>query len=810
MSEIKLTNLPVTGMTCANCATAVERNINKVNGVNLANVNLSSERASVKYDTSLTDIAEIVKRIERSGYGVAMGEAELLVKQLSDDRDGKRLETALIGLDGVVSVNVNWVAGKTIVKYIPTALSQIDIRNKISEVGFEALIVGDQFEDTEGIARRQEIKKQKNLLLVGLLFTVPLFVLSMARDFGLVGSWAHQSWVNWLMLLLATPVQFYVGRQYYSGAYQSLRNGAANMDVLVALGSTAAYLYSLPILFGWIPGHVYFETSAMIITLIKAGKFLEVNAKGKTSEAIKKLLKLSPKNALVIRNGKETIIAVEDVQVGDIVIVKPGEKIPIDGVVVDGYSTVDESMLTGESLPVEKSIGDEVVGATLNKQGILKFEATKIGKETVLSQIIRLVEEAQGSKAPIQRIADQVSAVFVPAVVFIAILTYLVWQFAVPSSAGTINSQFARAMLNAVAVLLIACPCAMGLATPTAVMVGTGRGAQSGILFKSGEALESAGKISTIVLDKTGTITKGEPALTDIRMAPSNQGTYSEDKLIAITASLEKMSEHPLGAAVVEEANKRNLRLSEPVKFQAVVGKGVKAELEDKTVLVGSTTLMDDENVDWLESDSIIDAFRQEGKTAILVSIDGVLQAVLGISDTVKDNAKLVVDELKDLGLEVIMITGDNQQAAQSIGSKVGISKIRSEVLPGGKSSEIEKMQSNGAVVAMVGDGINDAPALAQADVGISLGTGTDVAIAAAPITLISGDLLGVSNAIKLSRLTLQTIKQNLFWAFIYNIILIPVAAFGFLNPILAAGAMAVSDVFVIGNSLRLNKKKLA
>jgi Cu+-exporting ATPase len=582
------------------------------------------------------------------------------------------------------------------------------------------------------------------------------------------------------------------------------------MDVLVALGSTAAYLYSLPILFGWIPGHVYFETSAMIITLIKAGKFLEVNAKGKTSEAIKKLLKLSPKNALVIRNGKETKIAVGDVKVGDIVLVKPGEKIPIDGVVVDGYSTVDESMLTGESLPVEKSIGDEVVGATLNKQGILKFEATKIGKETALSQIIRLVEEAQGSKAPIQRIADQVSAVFVPAVVFIAFLTYLVWQFAVPSSAGTINSQFARAMLNAVAVLLIACPCAMGLATPTAVMVGTGRGAQSGILFKSGESLESAGKISTIVLDKTGTITKGEPALTDIRMVHSNQGIYSEDKILAITASLEKMSEHPLGAAVVVEANKRNLKLSEPVKFQAVVGKGVKAELDDQTVIVGSTTLMDDENVGWLESDNIINAFRQQGKTSILVSINGVLQAVLGISDTVKDNAKLVVDELKDLGLEVIMITGDNQQAAQAIGSKVGISKIRSEVLPGGKSSEIEKMQSNGAVVAMVGDGINDAPALAQADVGISLGTGTDVAIAAAPITLISGDLRGVSNAIKLSRLTLKTIKQNLFWAFIYNIILIPVAAFGFLNPILAAGAMAVSDVFVIGNSLRLNRKKLA
>jgi len=809
MSDIKLTSLPITGMDCANCATAVERNIKKLPGVNIANVNLTTERAAVEYDTDITKITEIVTKIEKAGYGIAVGEADLLVKNISDDRDGNRLEQVLNELEGVISVNTNWVTGKTKVQYIPTILSQIDIRKQIKKVGFEALILGDQFEDTEGLARAKETKEQKHLLFIGLLFTVPLFVLSMSRDFGLLGNWAHQTWVNWVMLILATPVQFYVGKQYYRGAVQSLRNGAANMDVLVALGSTAAYLYSLPVLLGWISGHVYFETSAMIITLIKTGKYLESRAKGKTSQAIKKLMKLSPDKALVIRDREEINIPVEEVQVGDIVLVKPGEKIPVDGVVIDGFSAVDESMLTGESLPVEKTIGDEVVGATLNKHGALKFEATKIGKHTVLSQIIKLVEEAQGSKAPIQRIADRVSAIFVPAVVFIALITYLIWQFAVTSAPGPESSQFARAMLNAVAVLLIACPCAMGLATPTAVMVSSGRGASSGILYKSGEALERAGNITTVVLDKTGTITKGQPSLTDIHLIQTSSGNYSEDWILKMAASVENRSEHPLGNAVVTRAKERNLTLSEPVKFQTIVGKGVIAEVDEQLVIVGSTALMNDNNIDWQNTEKSINLLREDGKTAILTAINGELQAVMGISDTIKENARKAVEDLMDLGLEVIMITGDNRQAAQAIASQVGINQIRSEVMPGEKSSAIESMQEDGAVVAMVGDGINDAPALAQADVGISLGTGTDVAIAAAPITLISGDLRGVGSAIKLSRVTLQTIKQNLFWAFFYNIILIPVAAVGFLNPILAAGAMAVSDVFVIGNSLRLNRKKL-
>ena len=800
MSEIKLTSLPVTGMDCANCAAAVERNLSKIPGVNKANVNLTTERASVEFDTAVTKITDLVKKIERSGYGVAAGEAEFLVNHISDDRDGRQLEQILENFDGIIKASVNWVAGKIKVNYIPTITNQRDIRKLVSEAGFEAVILGDQFED---------IQQQKRLLLVGLSFTIPLFFLSMGRDFGLLGNWSHQPWVNWLMLILATPVQFYVGKQYYSGAIKSIKNKAANMDVLVALGSTAAYMYSIPVLLGWVSGHVYFETSAMIITLIKTGKYLEVRARGKTSEAIKKLMKLSPENALVIRDDEEYYIPVEDVQVGEIVLVKPGEKIPVDGVVIDGFSAVDESMLTGESLPVEKSIGDEVVGATLNKQGVLKFEATKIGRETVLSQIIRLVEDAQGSKAPIQRIADRVSSIFVPAVVFTAIGTFLVWQFLIPAPAVQETSQFARAMLNAVAVLLIACPCAMGLATPTAVMVGSGRGAASGILFKSGDALERAGKINTVVLDKTGTITKGEPSLTDIRIFAPDPETKKEDSILRIAASIEQRSEHPLGAAVVSEAKKRNLEFSEPVKFQSIIGKGVKANLDNHQVLIGNTALMDEENVKWSDAEETITNLRQEGKTAILIAEDGILQAVFGIADTVKENAGQAISELKKLGLDVIMITGDNQQAARAIASQVGINKIRYEVLPGEKSSEIASMQKDGAVVAMVGDGINDAPALAQADVGISLGTGTDVAIAAAPITLISGNLIGVSKAIKLSRVTLLTIKQNLFWAFVYNVILIPVAAAGFLNPIIAAGAMAVSDVFVIGNSLRLNRKQL-
>lgn len=806
--ELKLT-LPITGMDCANCAAAVERNIKKVPGIEDVNVNFSTEKATFNFQKNVGAIDEVIARIQKAGYGVAIGEIEILVEGLNTDQDSLVLEKVLREQPGITQVMINWIAGKVKVKYIPTLTSWDDLRRIISRAGFSAEVISDGDQDVEEQARLKEFSKHKRELFLGLAFTIPLFALSMARDFGVIGAWSHQAWVNWLMWALATPVQFIVGRRYYSGAINSLRNKSANMDVLVALGSTAAYLYSIPILLGFVTGHVYFETSAMIITLIKTGKFLEMRAKGKTGQAIKKLLKLSPEKATVVRNSQEIEVDAAEVELDDTVIVKPGKKIPVDGILISGSSAVDESMLTGESLPVQKETGDPVYGGTINLQGAFMFRAEKIGKDTALAQIIKLVEEAQGSKAPIQRIADRVSAIFVPAVVFTAVVTFLIWMFLVPPVTGTENSQFARAMLNAVAVLLIACPCAMGLATPTAVMVGSGRGAKQGILFRSGEALERAGSISSVVLDKTGTVTHGEPVVTDIFLLENGSPDQTEDNLLYYAGSVEQRSEHPLGSSIVNEALKRGIQLSEPENFQAVSGKGVFAAVDTIEIAVGNTRFMSEIGIDWKKSIDELARMRQEGKTVILVAINGVLAGLIAVADTVKENAFEVVQELKKMGMKVYMITGDNRQVAEAIGKQVGIENVLSEVLPGEKAVEIQKLQRENEIVAMVGDGINDAPALAQADVGISMGTGTDIAIASAPITLIRGNLQGISRGIKLSKKTLLTIKQNLFWAFFYNIILIPIAAAGFLNPILAAGAMAISDVFVIGNSLRLNNKDL-
>ena len=806
MSEQHQVTFPILGMTCANCVAAVERGLSRVDGVDAAVVNLSSERASVSYDPRKTGIPALVEQIRQTGYEVALGEASLGVIGLSDPSDGARLEKALNQVEGVLFSQANLANERLVARYVPTIISQAEIRQAVVRAGFRLAEERTLTEDPEAAARQKETAHQKRLLIIALIFTVPLFVLSMSRDFGLLPmELAHAPWMDWLFFALATPVQFYVGASYYANGYKSLRNKSANMDVLVAMGTSAAYFYSIFVLFGVVPGHGYFETSAVIITLVRLGKFLEARAKGGASEAIRKLLFLQPKKATVIREGMETEIPADQVLIGDIIVVRPGEKIPVDGVVREGSSSVDESMLTGESLPVEKNAGAPIYGATLNKNGRLVFEATKIGRDTVLSQIIQLVENAQASKAPIQKLADKISAVFVPIVIAIAALTFLIWYFLVPLPVGSEVSLLARALINMVAVLVIACPCAMGLATPTAVMAGTGRGAELGILVKTSESLEIAGQIDTIILDKTGTLTRGQPAVTEI--VPLAEG-WTEEQVLALAASVEAGSEHPLGEAITAAAKTRALNLQTVDRFRSSSGKGVSAELDGKKVSIGSRRYLESLQVDTSSAEAAIAALEMQARTVVVLAADGELLGAFGIMDTLKENSVSAVAELHRLGLKVAMLTGDNTRTAQAVASQAGIDDVFADLLPKDKSGQVQSLQAAGHKVAMVGDGINDAPALAQADVGIAIGTGTDVAIAAAPIVSISGDLQAVPMAVRLSRKTLKTIKQNLFWAFFYNVILIPAAAAGFLNPMLAAGAMSFSSIFVITNSLRLRRFK--
>ncbi len=808
-------HLPVTGMTCANCAVNIERALGKIQGIHKAQVNFAAEQAAVSFDPGAASVGKLIDTIKDAGYGVATTTVDIPVTGMSCVNCAMNIEGALKRkVPGLVEVSVNFASEKASVEFVPSLTSVNDIIKAIESAGYGAVHPADieETEDAELAARNAEIKDQTRKLIVGLLFTLPLFALSMGRDFSVWGEWSHEFWMNWVFLALATPVQFYTGWDYYTGGYKSLKNKSANMDVLVAMGSSVAYIYSLGvILFPVLGRHVYFETSAVIITLIKVGKLLEARTKGRTGSAIRKLMGLRPKTATIMEEGIEKAVPISEVAMGDVVLVRPGESIPVDGVIREGSSAVDESMLTGEPIPVDKRTGDEVAGGTINQEGLLKFEATRVGKDTVLARIIRMVQDAQGSKAPIQALADRVAAVFVPGVIAIAAVTFVIWWLTV--------GDFVPAMIRFVAVLVIACPCALGLAMPTAIMAGTGLGAERGMLFKNSEALEVASRLHTIVLDKTGTITEGKPQVVDVVSLTGSDQTESD--LLKLAASVERGSEHPLGRAIVAEARKRDIPLVEPKEFQATGGAGVEARVDGKDVILGKPAWFDPADVDLSEHEARMRQLQEEGKTVIVLIADKKPAGLIALADTVKPESKTAVGEIHRMGLDVVMLTGDNPETAQAIAREVNIEEIAAEVRPEDKSQKIKEIQARGEKVAMVGDGINDAPSLAQADVGMAIGTGTDVAIETGDVILASGDLRGVPRAVRLSRITMRTVKQNLFWAFFYNAALIPVAAgvlYPFeslpailrqLNPMLAALAMAFSSITVVLNSLRLHRARI-
>ena len=709
-----------------------------------------------------------------------------------------RIEKGLAKLPGVASAAVNFASETATVSYDPAQVGMKEFAAKIDQLGFAAHNIENQQDvDQEKVAREMEIRGERLRLLLSALLSLPLLLAMLLHSLGFMTSVGRFFMDATVQLVLATPVQFIAGWPFYRGAYAALRNGSANMDVLVAMGTSAAYFFSIANMLTGDP-HLYFETSAILITLIIFGKFLEANAKGRTSEAIKALMGLQPKTARVIRGDKELDLPIDDVVLGDVIVVRPGEKVPVDGVILEGTSTLDESMLTGESIPVDKQVGDPVVGATINKLGAFKFTATKVGKDTVLAQIVRIVEAAQGSKAPIQRFADIVSGYFVPAVVSLAAITFAAWYFAFDPG------NFSRALVNFTAVMVIACPCALGLATPTSIMVGTGKGAEYGILIKSAEHLENAYRLNTIVLDKTGTITKGKPEVTDIVPLAD----LSADEILRISASVEKNSEHPLAQAIVKHGQEQGLTLTAPTSFLAIPGQGIKANFANRTVLVGTRRLMRENGIEIEPCIGAVETLEQQGKTVMFLAVDAALAGLVAVADTVKENSAQAVAQLQSMGIEVWMITGDNQRAAQAIAASIGITNVMAEVLPQHKAEKVAALKQAGKIVAMVGDGINDAPALATADVGFAIGTGTDVAIEAADITLMRGDLNGLVAAIQLSRATMRNIKQNLFWALFYNSVGIPVAAAGYLSPVVAGAAMAFSSVSVVLNALRLKNFK--
>ncbi len=824
----KILTIPVSGMTCASCVRRVERALSKKEGVVSASVNFAAEKATVEYDPKATGPDELIGAIDGAGYGTDVRETTFGVTGMTCASCVGRVERALKKRTGVLEASLNLATEKATVRYLAGEVETRDLEQAVEGAGY-SVVNGGEVEASADDAGAEEYRKLRNNFLVAAVLTALILIGSLPHMLGFMSP-IPMGWLNLGLLALATPVQFWAGWRFYRGAYGALKHGQANMNTLVVLGTSAAYLYSAvatvaPGLFAGAGGRadVYFDTSALIITLILLGRLLEMRARGRTNEAIKKLAGLRAKTARVVRGGEERDILVEDVEIGDVVMVRPGEKIPVDGRVLSGGSAVDESMITGEAMPVTKRTGDEVIGATINRTGSFRFEATKVGKDTALSQIIRMVEEAQGSKAPIQRLADRISAIFVPVVIAAALATFGVWWAFGPEPAFTL------ALLNMVAVLIIACPCAMGLATPTSIMVGTGKGAESGILIKGGEALEGAHKLTTIVLDKTGTLTKGEPGLTDVVVTDG----VPEEELLRLVASAERSSEHPLGEAIVKGARGRGLPLSNVEEFEAVTGGGVRARVEGREILVGNRRFLTESGI---SEDGLVprsEDLAAGGKTPMFVAVDGRPAGLVAVADVVREESREAIERLHTMGLEVTMLTGDNRRTAEAIARELGIDRVLAEVRPADKAEEVKRLQAEGKRVGMVGDGINDAPALAQADVGIAIGTGTDVAMEAADLTLISGDVRGVSRAVALSKATVRNIKQNLFWAFAYNVALIPVAAgvlyplfagsagtvpevlrpflgeYGFLNPILAAAAMALSSVTVLTNALRLRRVKI-
>lgn len=786
--------LQIEGMTCAACSARVERVLNKMEDVE-AQVNLATESAKISYDAEKVSPTDVIQKIKDIGYDVETEKLELTIYGMTCAACSSRIEKVLSKMDGVVKAVVNLPNETATVTYYRNVVTERDVIEKIKAIGYDAKVRNEKAStDTH---KEKEMKKMQWKLIISAILSAPLLLTMLDHLFGIA---VPNIFMNpWFQFALATPIQFIIGWQFYVSAYKNLKTKSANMDVLVALGTSAAYFYSLyeAILTignpSYVP-HLYFETSAILITLILLGKYLEKNAKGKTTEAIEKLLQLQAKEARVIRDGKEMMIPIEEVVVSDRMIIKPGEKIPVDGVVVKGTTSVDESMLTGESIPVEKQVGAKVIGSTMNLNGTIEMEAEKVGEDTALASIVQAVEDAQGDKAPIQRMADVISSYFVPIVVGIAIVTFIIWiTFITP---GELESS----LTAAIAVLVIACPCALGLATPTSIMVGTGKGAQTGILFKGGEHLEKTHELTTIVFDKTGTITKGKPEVTDF---------IGDDRLLQLVASAEKSSEHPLAEAIVRYAEEKQIEFIDAEQFEAIPGHGIRATFPQGEVLIGTRKLMRDHGVDTGEQEEKMYQLEHEGKTAMFIAVDKKFAGIVAVADTVKETAKTAMEQLKKMGMELVMLTGDNERTARAIANEVGIDRVIAEVLPEQKAEKIKQLQAEGKKVAMVGDGINDAPALATADIGIAIGTGTEVAIEAADVTILAGELLLVPKAIRLSGATIRNIKQNLFWAFAYNTIGIPIAAIGLLAPWIAGAAMAFSSVSVVLNALRLKTVKI-